>query len=484
MRLDQASALRRNGQLAKYATLNGNVVWQLSGSGDAPILTPGPGYIDVDAVEVIPITTDQRVFRHFYNESVGAEPADISHVFSTPWVSTTVAGRQRRDIEGSERGLRLRGLSTQVGKRGFQITSLPSVADYELFTSFRWALTGGTGGSDLMNRLKLMGRVNGEQAVNAGHHPSTRARVTRWNTAGSFSELAAGGGTSFPLGTVVSQRVRVQGNNLKVRVWEWGTREPMAWTLDTTVDISGASHPGIMCWGTSAMDLDLIVWGVGACAPFTGLVNDFAPQYNQSWDWQNFPYELMFPFKSNVNIWYPDGWAENRDSGTRAHRAVDCYENHPSNNKGAWIYASHDGTINSYMGGHPQSSGGYPITPGAGGGYNIRLDHPSGDFSSHYLHMGNDVTNDHNNAFAPHPTLSRVLQPGDVVTKGQHIGYLGDSGVTGSGPHLHFELRSQKAGLLTDPQGSDFGGVGGHYNPRWDPYPVLKDAQARGDFPI
>jgi hypothetical protein len=466
MRLDQASALRINGQMAQYAMLNGQIVWQPPSN---------------------PITTDQRVFRHFYNEAVGNHPADIVHIWDQPWISTAVAGRQRREIEGSERGLRLRGATTAVGKRGIQITSLPSVADYELFTSFRWALTGGTGGSDLMNRLKLSGRIGPVQGLNAGHHPSNRARVTRWTAAGAFSELASGGGTSYPLGTVVSQRVRVVGNTLWVRVWEWGSREPWGWTLaNVPVDVTGASSPGIACWGTSTQELDLITWGVGACAPFTGALNDFAPQYNQDWDWQNFPYELMFPVKQNINYWYPDGWAENRDSGTRAHRAVDLYEDWelgPSK-KGAWIYATHAGTINQYMGGHPLSSGGTPITPGSGGGYNIRLDHPSGDFSSHYLHMGNDVTNDHVNAFAPHPTLPRVLQPGDVVTAGQHIGYLGDSGVTGSGAHLHFELRSQKSGLLTDPQGSDFGGIGGHYNPRWDPYPVLKDAEARGAFPL
>lgn len=463
MRLDNAVDLRMNGQSAKYAKLNGVTVWQPPNN---------------------PITTSQRVFRHFYDDAIGASPADILHVYTTPWVSTTVSGRQRRDIEGSERGLRLQGLSTQTGKRGLVVTSFPMVSDYEMFTSFRWAVTGGVGGSNLMNRLKMLGRVGTDQGLAAGHHSSSLGRVTRWNTTNQFSQLAASAaGTAYPLGTVVAQRVRVQGTNLKLRVWEWGTREPFAWTLDTTVDVTGSSRLGLMSWGTSSQDLDLIVWGIGACAPFTGLVNDFAPQYNQTWDWQNFPYELMFPFKQNVNIWYPDGWAENRDSGTRAHRAADCYENHPSNIKGAWVHATHGGTINNFMGGHPLGSAG-PITPGSGGGYSIRLDHPSGDFSTHYLHMGHDIVSDHENAFAPHPTLPRVLQPGDVVAAGQHIGYLGDSGITGSGPHTHFEIRSQAAGLLTDPQGSDFTGVGGHYNPRWDPFPVLKDAEARGAYPV
>jgi murein DD-endopeptidase MepM/ murein hydrolase activator NlpD len=285
---------------------------------------------------------------------------------------------------------------------------------------------------------------------------------------------------------VVAQRVRVQGDQLKLRVWQWGTREPRNWTVETTVDVFGPGQLGIMSWGTTAMNTDLIFWGVGACAPFTGAVNDFAPQYNQAWDWQNFPYELTFPFAQEdaPNLWYPDGWAENRDSGTRAHRAVDIYEVGPDGAfiKGAKIHATHDGVIEDAMGGHPLSSGGTSITPGSGGGYSIHLRHPSGVFKTVYLHMGNDVVGDHVNAFAPHPTEPRTLQPGDTVVAGQHIGYLGDSGSTSSGPHLHVEIRDL-VGILSDPQPSNMSDLGNFLGPRWDPFPALKDAEARGDYP-
>ncbi len=52
--------------------------------------------------------------------------------------------------------------------------------------------------------------------------------------------------------------------------------------------------------------------------------------------------------------------------------------------------------------------------------------------------------------------LSKALvKPGDVVTKGQHIGESGNTG-NSSGPHLHFEMRNNirwSAGQDIDPQG-------------------------------
>ena len=69
---------------------------------------------------------------------------------------------------------------------------------------------------------------------------------------------------------------------------------------------------------------------------------------------------------------------------------------------------------------------------GWGGGYGlcVYLDHGNG-YSTRYGHMSQVLVN-----------------VGDVVQKGQVIGYVGSTGDS-SGPHLHFEIRIN--GVAQDP---------------------------------
>ena len=82
-----------------------------------------------------------------------------------------------------------------------------------------------------------------------------------------------------------------------------------------------------------------------------------------------------------------------------------------------------------------------------------------------YLHLGEDA-DPASGAYAPGITC------GSRVERGEHLGYVGSSGnASASAPHLHFEIHDDD---VTDPYG----------DPRINPYFSLRDAEARGDFPL
>lgn len=83
----------------------------------------------------------------------------------------------------------------------------------------------------------------------------------------------------------------------------------------------------------------------------------------------------------------------------------------------------------------------YIVIPEASWGYAVYITDLDG-YSYNYLHVNNDTpgTDDGNggtiNAYAP------GIYRGALVQRGQHIGWLGDSGnAENAGPHLHFEIR-------------------------------------------
>ena len=59
-------------------------------------------------------------------------------------------------------------------------------------------------------------------------------------------------------------------------------------------------------------------------------------------------------------------------------------------------------------------------------GYYVVIDHGNG-YVTKYLHLWKKPN----------------VKTGDIVTRGQVVGYLGDSGKT-TGPHLHYEVLYQK----------------------------------------
>ncbi|MCR4256887.1 MAG: M23 family metallopeptidase, partial [Candidatus Uhrbacteria bacterium] len=110
--------------------------------------------------------------------------------------------------------------------------------------------------------------------------------------------------------------------------------------------------------------------------------------------------------------------------GSRTHEGVDIL-----GPKMTPLYAAVDGHVS------------YLVDPEASWGYAVVLEDADG-YTYHYLHVNNDTpgTNDGNggieHAYAP------GIFRGATVTRGQLIGWMGDSGnAEGVTPHLHFEIR-------------------------------------------
>lgn len=132
---------------------------------------------------------------------------------------------------------------------------------------------------------------------------------------------------------------------------------------------------------------------------------------------------ITFPVSGKYS--FRDDFAELRGDGTREHLGIDIIAD-----KMTPVVAAVDGTVTFLA--IPQASWGYAITIRDSEGYSYR-----------YLHINNDTpgTNDGQggeaNAYAP------GIQRGVAVTRGQHIGWVGDSGnAEGTVSHLHFEIRN------------------------------------------
>ncbi len=399
-----------------------------------------------------------------------------------------VGERTRRRITGPEGCLHLR--KDGEGTDGVLWTDVPATEDCELFCVWQTEDRSATA-----NRLDLLARASEEEGVGVvgGSSESALARIAQFDP--DHAELDRNDDDTITVNTTIAQRLRVVDDEAWVRVWPWGDREPRGWAVGpVSVDVALAGGVGLFTRGSSEAATDLAVWVIGA--DLTTESESWAPQRDPNLDFASFPEEITFPLAADRrDIWYPDGWDEDRDGGDRVHRGVDIYEEWGDDGTvqslprdeeeegypvaGAKVYAVRGGTIRDWMQGHPDS---HSITPGSGGGYTIHVDSHDDAYMYGYLHLGPDEPDRHEDAFAPHPDEDRTLGPGDTVERGQHIGWLGNSGVTGSGPHLHFEIRDND-GSLSDDQPSDFDEVGAAAGPRYDPYPVLRDAERREDYP-
>ena len=153
--------------------------------------------------------------------------------------------------------------------------------------------------------------------------------------------------------------------------------------------------------------------------------------------YRDVPRLVMFPLEEDASYDYERAWDDCRPSATnctRAHRAVDIYDD-----PGTPIYAGADGEI---------AWRNTDITIGSGGGYQLHID-PDGnpELRLAYAHFGPDEHGAEDEAFAENPRTGQIWDTGDTVYEGEKLGYLGTSGATASGPHLHFEVRSRMPGL-------------------------------------
>lgn len=136
---------------------------------------------------------------------------------------------------------------------------------------------------------------------------------------------------------------------------------------------------------------------------------------------EGFVRDIAFPVEGPVN--FSDDFSDPR-SGGRQHEGNDLI-----GKKMMPLLSAVDGRVRSVQ--DPEPSWGYAITLEDSEGYTY-----------HYLHVNNDTpgTDDGRggtaNAYAP------GIERGALVTRGQHIGWMGDSGnAENVGAHLHFEMR-------------------------------------------
>jgi len=200
---------------------------------------------------------------------------------------------------------------------------------------------------------------------------------------------------------------------------------------------------------------------------------------------RNYVWDIAFPLEKDSGT-YVNGWHLCRPSAsncTRAHRAVDLYAT-----PGTPVYAVADGVIH-----WRQTSASSGWSPVSGSGYSLHLHAPDRAFGHFYGHFGPDEPGREAEAFAVNPTTGELWKTGDQVTRGQLLGFIGTSGATASGPHLHFEIRSLKKDLPIDDPGTDphpgrnYGDpnaiIGSFEYLRYDPFPSLQAAEERNDYP-
>ncbi len=132
---------------------------------------------------------------------------------------------------------------------------------------------------------------------------------------------------------------------------------------------------------------------------------------------------IVFPVNGPSS--FRDDFGDPRESGTREHLGIDI-----AADKMTPVVSAVDGRVV------------YVVSPEASWGYSVSIQDSEG-YTYRYLHLNNDTpgTDDgqggETNAYAP------GIRRGATVTKGQHIGWVGDSGnAEHTISHLHFEIRN------------------------------------------
>lgn len=116
------------------------------------------------------------------------------------------------------------------------------------------------------------------------------------------------------------------------------------------------------------------------------------------------------------------------------------------------LYAAVDGYVS------------YLVIPEASWGYQITLKDADG-WTYHYIHINNDTPGTDDGKGGPENAYAPGLKRGSLVTKGQLIGWMGDSGNAETiTSHLHFEIH-RPDGEAIDPYESLIAAKGGNTTP-------------------
>lgn len=141
---------------------------------------------------------------------------------------------------------------------------------------------------------------------------------------------------------------------------------------------------------------------------YIGGPNDYTNPVNLDGDW-------AWPTNRGYVITSYRGWRWGK-----MHQGIDISG---AGNFGSLIYAAASGTVISVYNSCPSKGNGYGDPCGGGMGNEIIIDHGNG-YVTIYGHL--------------HQTT--LVSVGQTVTKGQKIGYMGNSG-SSTGAHLHFEVK-------------------------------------------
>lgn len=168
---------------------------------------------------------------------------------------------------------------------------------------------------------------------------------------------------------------------------------------------------------------------------------------------------ITFPVRGPST--YADTYHAPRGS-TRFHQATDIMAG-----KHQKVHAAKAGTVCFITGiNEPEPSYGYMVRICGSDGLQYS-----------YVHLNNDTPGTDDGKGGPKYAYAKGIDRGVTVRRGQHIGYIGDSGnAEATAPHLHFEISDP---ALEDPRIDKQ-----HYDPlRINPFFSLRRAEARGDLP-
>lgn len=150
---------------------------------------------------------------------------------------------------------------------------------------------------------------------------------------------------------------------------------------------------------------------------------------------------ITFPVAGTYS--FRNDFHEPRDGGAREHLGIDIIAA-----KMTPVVAVTDGVITFIA--IPQASWGYSITLRDSDGYSYR-----------YLHLNNDTPGTDDGAGGESHAYAAGLHRGSTVTKGQIIGWVGDSGnAEATVSHLHFEIRAPDRTTI-NPYDTLFAAAGG-----------------------
>lgn len=139
--------------------------------------------------------------------------------------------------------------------------------------------------------------------------------------------------------------------------------------------------------------------------------------------------DIVFPTERTVT--YTDNFGDARSG--HSHEGIDMMGAHMTP-----LYAAVDGRVTMV------------VIPEASWGYAVVIE-DADDYTYHYLHINNDTPGTDDGMGGVEYAYAPGIKRGAKVTKGQLIGWMGDSGnAENAGNHLHFEIR-RPGGTAIDP---------------------------------